>query len=71
MSSQFPQEDSDNDTVADSRIETGEGLQGGQSCGQAPFQVSILHLDSPEAGVRMKRAMRLILKRVSRPEEDA
>ncbi len=37
--------------------------------GEAPFQVSLLHLDSPGAGARMRRAMRLILKRRGAPEE--
>ena len=37
--------------------------------GEAPYQVSLLHIDSPESSARMRRALRLILKPRGTPEE--
>jgi len=37
--------------------------------GEAPFQVSLLHIDSPESSARMRRALRLILKARGTPDE--
>ncbi len=70
MSGQLPPKTGVDHPLTDGRLnDEPVAREEDHASGEAPFQVSLLHLDSPESSARMRRAMRLILKPRGTPEE--
>ena len=64
MSGQLPPKTSLNHPTTNGQLNGEEvAREEDYASGETPYQVSLLHLDSPGASARMRRAMRLILKR--------
>ena len=70
MSGQLPPKTGVDHPLTDGRLNDEQiAREVDHASGEAPFQVSLLHIDSPESSARMRRALRLILRRRSRQEE--